>query len=147
MGEVARSIGAREGIIPTGIWVMDEARSQKLVPASLTLWVLRDDGEQLAWVSAETEKDGKLAVNAFQGRYGGPPVTVQGSGFVVSLSSPGPRQVRVTGEVPNMGSFEETSEISADGRQMTVNGTVRTDDGDETWYEEFNWTGPSPHLD
>lgn len=147
MSEEARGTDANAGIIPTGVWVMDEARSRKLVPASLTLWVLRDDGEHLAWASVETEKDGKLAVHAFQGTYGGPPVTVQGSGFVVSLSSPGPRQVRVTGEVPGMGPFEETSEISADGRQMTVNGTVRTDDGEKTWYEEFNWTGPSPHLD
>lgn len=136
----------RPGVIPTGIWVMDEARSRKLVPAALTLWVVHDDGEQLVWVSVETEKSGKIVINAFDGRYGGSPVTVQGNGFVVSLTSPGPRQVRVSGEVPGMGPFEEVSEISADGRQMIVNGKVRSGDGETSWYEEFNWQGPSPHA-
>ncbi len=137
--------GVAAGVIPTGIWVMDEARSRKLVPAALTLWVIRDDGDQLQWVSVETDKAGQTTVNAFAGIYGGPPATVQGNGFVVSLTSPGARQVRVAGEVPGMGPFEETSEISPDGRRMIVNGTVKVGDGETTWYEEFNWTGPSPH--
>lgn len=134
------------GLIPTGIWVMDEERSRKLVPAALTLWVLRDDGDQLAWVSVETEPSGKISVNAFDGSYGGPPATLQGNGFVVSLTSPGPRQVRVTGQVPDMGPFEENTEISPDGLKMVVNGSVRIGDGETTWYEEFDWRGPSPHA-
>lgn len=134
-----------QGVIPTGIWIMDEARSRKLVPAALTLWVLRDDGDRLVWVSVETDLSGTITVNSFDGRYGGPPVTVQGNGFVVSLTSPGAQQVRVAGEVPGMGPFEELSEISEDGRQMIVNGTVRTVHGETTWYEEFNWQAPSPH--
>jgi hypothetical protein len=134
------------GIIPTGIWVMDEARSRKLTPAALTLWVLRDDGDQLAWVSVETDPAGHLTVNAFDGRYGGPPTTVLGNGFIVSLTSPGPRQVEVAGDVPGMGPFREHSEISEDGRQMIVNGEVRIGDEIKTWYEEFNWQGASPHA-
>ena len=137
---------APQGVIPAGIWVMDEARSRKLVPAALTLWVISDDGEMLQWVSVETDKAGKTTVNAFAGAYGGPPATVQGNGFVVSLTSPGARQVRVAGEVPGMGPFEEVSEISADGRRMIVNGKVQVGDGETTWYEEFDWTGPSPHV-
>lgn len=133
------------GIIPTGIWVMDEARSRKLTPASLTLWVLRDDGEQLAWVSVETDPEGKISVCAFDGQYGGPPTIVQGNGFLVSLGSPDPRHVEVTGEVPGMGPFRERSEISEDGRQMLVHGEVCVGDKIRTWYEEFNWQGPSPH--
>ncbi|MET0269791.1 MAG: hypothetical protein ABW173_05105 [Sphingomonas sp.] len=133
------------GLIPTGFWIMDEARSRKLVPASLTLWVLRDDGDQLSWVSVETNKAGHTSVNMFEGRYGGPPTTVQGNGFVVSLTSPGPRLIEVSGEVPGMGPFVEKSEVSEDGRLMIVNGRVETADGVLTWYEEFNWQGPSPH--
>lgn len=134
------------GMIPTGVWVMDEARSRKLTPASLTLWVIRDDGDQLAWVSVETDPAGKISVHAFDGRYGGVPVTVQGNGFVVSLTSPGPREVEVTGEVPGMGPFREHSRVSEDGRQMIVHGEVRIGDDTQTWYEEFNWQGPSPHA-
>lgn len=133
------------GIVPTGLWVMDEARSRKLTPAALTLWVLRDDGHSLAWVSVETDPAGKIAVNAFDGVYGGPPATVQGNGFVVSLTTSGPGQIEVTGEVPGMGPFRERSQVSGDGRQMIVHGEVRVGDETTTWYEEFNWQGPSPH--
>lgn len=137
---------AAEGIIPTGIWVMDEARSRKLVPASLTLWVIRDDGRTLQWVAVETDKAGRTSINAFEGEYGGPPATVQGNGFVVSLTSPGARQVRVEGTVPEMGPFSEVSEISADGRRMIVNGKVTVGEAETTWYEEFDWQAPSPHA-
>lgn len=124
---------------------MDEARSRKLTPASLTLWVLKDDGSQLAWVSVETDPQGKISVCSFDGIYSGPPTTVQGNGFLVSLRSPGPRQMEVSGEVPGMGPFTERSEISEDGRQMVVHGEVRVGADIQTWYEEFNWHGPSPH--
>ena len=134
------------GIIPAGIWVMDEKRSTKLVPAALTLWVVRDDGEQLVWVSVETEKDGTVKVNCFNGFYGGAPVAVLGNGFVVSLESPAPRQVRVSGTVPGMGAFEEVSEISPDGRTMIVNGKVLASENAPVWHEEFDWHGPSPHA-
>lgn len=133
------------GIIPTGMWVMDEARSRKLTPAALTLWVIRDDGDQLVWVSVETDPAGKISIHAFDGRYDGPPTTVLGNGFVVSLTSPGPDQIEVKGDLPGMGPFREHSRISADRRQMIVNGEVRIGEDLTTWYEEFNWQGPAIH--
>lgn len=132
------------GIIPEGIWILDEARSRKLVPGGVTLWIIRDDGERLIWVAVEKSSEGGISIKTFDGAYGGEPAIVHGSGFVVSLSSPAPRTVRVEGEIPNMGPFSETDVVSADGRQMRVNGEVRTDGEVQRWYEEFNWQGPSP---
>jgi hypothetical protein len=132
------------GIIPEGLWILDEARSRMLVPASVTLWVIRDDGERLIWVVVETSASGEVAVKTFDGTYGGPPAVVQGSGFIVSLSSPAPRTARVQGEIPNMGPFSETDVVSSDGRQMRVDGEVHTLEGMKHWYEEFNWQGPMP---
>jgi hypothetical protein len=130
------------GIIPEGIWVLDEARSRMLTPASVILWIIRDDGEQLVWVVVETNGAGEISIKSFDGRYGGDPAVVHGSGFVVSLSSPAPRTVRVEGEIPDLGPFHEIDRISEDGRQMRVNGEVQTPDGVKSWYEEFNWRGP-----
>ena len=130
------------GVIPEGIWVLDEARSRMLIPASVTLWIVRDDGERLVWVVAETDDAGEISIKSFDGQYGGEPSLVSGSGFLVSLSSPAPRTVRVDGEIPNMGPFHEVDTISEDGRQMRVNGQVQTADGVKSWYEEFNWRGP-----
>ena len=132
------------GIVPEGIWVLDEARSRKLTPGSVTLWIIRDDGERLIWVAVDTDVAGEISIKSFDGRYGGEPAVVSGSGFVVSLTSPGPRTVRVEGEIPNMGPFSETDVISEDGRQMRVNGEVRIGDEVKEWYEEFNWQGPIP---
>jgi hypothetical protein len=134
----------RRGIIPEGIWILDEKRSRMLVPASVTLWIIRDDGEKLIWVVVETSTSGEVALKTFDGAYGGPPAVVQGSGFIVSLSSPAPRTARVKGEIPNMGRFCETDMVSEDGLQMRVNGEVHTADGVKSWYEEFNWHGPMP---
>jgi hypothetical protein len=132
------------GIIPEGIWILDEARSRKLEPGSVTLWIIRDDGERLIWVAVDTNEAGEISVKSFDGRYGGEPALVHGSGFVVSLSSPAPRTVRVDGEIPNMGTFSETDVVAEDGRQMRVNGEVKASDGVKSWYEEFNWQGPAP---
>jgi len=131
------------GIIPEGIWILDDGRSQMLKPASVTLWIIRDDGERLVWVVVETDPAGEISIKSFDGRYGGEPAVVHGSGFVVSLSSPAPRTVRVDGEIPDMGPFHEIDSISEDGRQMCVNGEVQTADGVKSWYEEFNWLGPA----
>src|SRR5438270_8262078 len=136
-------VGVAGGIIPEGIWVLDAARSRMLVPAaSIILWIVRDDGEQLVWVVVETSEAGEISIKNFDGRYGGEPAVVHGSGFVVSLSSPAPRTVRVDGEIPDMGPFHEIDSISEDGTQMRVNGEVQTADGAKSWYEEFNWLGP-----
>lgn len=135
------------GIIPEGIWILDEARSRMLVPASVTLWIIRDDGERLVWVVVETNAKGDIAIKSFDGVYGGDPTVVSGSGFVVSLSSPAPRTVRVAGEIPGMGPFHETDVVSRDGLQMCVNGEVHANDGVKSWYEEFNWVGPMPRDD
>ena len=132
------------GIVPEGIWVLDEVRSRKLTPGSVTLWIIRDDGERLVWVAVDTNEGGEISIKSFDGQYGGEPAVVSGSGFVVSLTSPGPRTVRVEGEIPNMGPFSETDVISEDGRQMRVNGEVRIGDEVKEWYEEFNWQGPIP---
>jgi hypothetical protein len=132
------------GVVPEGIWVLDEERSRMLVPASVTLWIIRDDGERLIWVGVETNVSGEVAVKTFNGLYGGPPAVVSGSGFIVSLSSPAPRTIRVEGEIPDMGPFSETSITSENGRQLRVNGEVRAADGVKSWYEEFNWVGPTP---
>lgn len=129
------------GIVPEGIWILDEARSRKLTPGAVTLWIVRDDGERLVWVAVETSPAGEISIKTFDGAYDGPPAAVQGSGFVVSLTSPGLRTVRVDGEIPDMGPFHELDVISEDGRQMRVNGEVQTATGTMTWYEEFNWCG------
>jgi len=130
------------GIIPEGIWILDEGRSRKLTPGGVTLWIVRDDGKRLVWVVVETDPAGEISIKSFDGKYGGEPAVVHGSGFVVSLSSPAPRTVRVDGEIPDMGPFHEIDSISEDGTQMRVNGEVQTADGAKSWYEEFNWLGP-----
>lgn len=135
------------GIIPEGIWVLDKARSRKLTPGSVTLWIIRDDGERLVWVGVDTNEAGEISVKSFDGRYGGETAVVRGSGFVVSLSAPGPGAMVVKGEIPNMGPFSETTVVSPDRRQMKIDGEVRVGNEVKTWYEEFNWVGPIPSAD
>ena len=136
----------RTGIVPEGIWVLDQARSKKLMPSSHTLWVIKDDGEELVWVSVETGQDGIDKITSWSGRYGGEPTTVTGSGFVAGLRSLGPNTMETFGEIPDMGPFTERCEVDPSGTSMTCNGQVRTEDGLVTWLEVFELASPSPHL-
>ena len=136
----------RTGIVPEGIWVLDQARSQKLVPSSHTLWVVKDDGEELVWVSVETGEDGTDKITSWTGRYGGEPTTVTGSGFVAGLRALGPNTMETYGEIPDMGPFTERCEVDSSGTSMICNGQVETEDGVVTWLEVFDLHSPSPHL-
>lgn len=132
------------GTIPEGIWVLDQARSRKLTPTSHSLWIIRDDGTRLIWASVETT-DAGTQVTAYDNGYDAGPAVVTGSGFVAQITSPRPGVLVTTGEVPGMGAFTETSNVLVDGKTMQCHGEVHTADGTLTWFEHFDWTGPSPH--
>ncbi len=136
----------RGGIVPVGVWVLDQERSQKLAPCSHTLWVIKDDGKELTWVSIETGEDDIHKITSWTGQYGGGPSTVTGSGFVASLRAHGPDEMETYGEIPEMGPFSERCKVDPSGKSMTCNGQVETRDGVLTWLEVFNLHSPSPHL-
>ena len=135
----------RKGVVPEGIWVLDQKRSRKLTPSSHTLWVTKDDGEELRWVSIETGEDGVDNVTSWTGQYGGGPSTVAGSGFVASLRALGPNTMETYGEVPGMGPFTERCEVDPSGKSMTCHGEVQTGDGTLKWHEKFDLYSASPH--
>lgn len=134
------------GVIPEGIWVLDQEKSRKLSPSSHTLWVLRDDGRELSWVSVETGADGKLKVTSWTGLYGGEPSVVSGSGFVARLRATGPRSMETYGDIPDMGAYSEKCAVQPSGTEMLCNGQVTTEDGVNSWFEHFVRAAPSPHL-
>jgi len=79
------------GNIPEGLWRLDEARSKKLEPSSQTLWIIKDDGQKLAWVSVETFPDGRHRITSWTGTYdAAEPVAVAGTGFLARVTSKGP---------------------------------------------------------
>lgn len=132
------------GNIPEGIWVLNQARSRKLVPASHTLWIIKDDGRELIWSSAETTSAG-IQMTSYASTYDGPAVVVTGSGFLAHITSEAPGTLLTQGEVPGMGPFSEACRVVDGGRRMLCDGRVETTDGELTWFEEFDWHGPSPH--
>lgn len=137
---------SRTGIVPEGIWVLDQKRSRKLLPSSHTLWVVKDDGVELTWVSIETDPDTDHRITSWTGRYGGEPSTVSGSGFVASLRALGPDEMETYGEIPEMGPFSEKCKVAPSGTSMVCNGRVETKDGVQTWLEVFDLHSESPHL-
>lgn len=144
-----KNSGARQsgkGIVPEGVWVLDQERSKKLVPCSHTLWVIKDDGEELTWVSVETGEDDVHKITSWTGYYDGEPSTVSGSGFVANLRALGPDEMETYGDIPEMGPFSEICKVDPSGKKMVCNGRVETKDGVITWHEVFDLRGPSPHL-
>jgi hypothetical protein len=134
------------GNIPEGIWVLNQAQSRKLVPTSHTLWIVKDDGKRLAWVSIETTEDEPVKITSWDGEYDGDPVMVNGSGFVSRLTSDGPGTIHNFGDIEDMGPYFEKCAVDPSGIRMVCHGQVTTPDGILNWDEVFEWTGPGPHL-
>ena len=145
MTEQPSSPQPQKGIVPEGVWVLDQEQSQKLVPSSHTLWVIKDDGTELTWVSVETGADNVHKVTSWTGVYGGASSTVSGSGFVARLRALGPDEMETYGEIPEMGPFSERCKVDPSGKSMICHGKVETKDGVMTWREVFNLFSRSPH--
>lgn len=136
---------ATGGHVPEGIWVLNEQRSRKLQPVSQTLWIIKDDGKQLAWVSVETDRQRQVKINSWNGFYDGEAVVATGHGFKAKLTSTAPGTMRTYGEVPGVGPYEENCAVMAGGKRMICNGFVTGADGKpQRWIEDFDWQAPSP---
>lgn len=138
---------ATGGHVPEGIWVLNEQRSRKLQPVSQTLWIVKDDGKQLAWVSVETDRQHQVKINSWNGFYDGEAVVATGHGFKAKLTSTAPGTMRTYGEVPGVGPYEENCAVMAGGKRMVCNGFVTGADGKpQKWIEDFDWQAPSPRF-
>tara|TARA_R110000803_G_scaffold56917_1_gene114411 strand:- start:19276 stop:19800 length:525 start_codon:yes stop_codon:yes gene_type:complete len=134
------------GVVPEGIWVLDQVESKTLEPVSHTLWIIKDDGEELVWVSVQTGEDGEHKITNWHGVYGGEPSTVSGSGFVASLRRTGEHSMETYGEIPQLGDYSEKCQVQPAGDVMICNGEVSGEQGTMSWLEKFDRVSPSPHT-
>jgi hypothetical protein len=132
------------GVIPEGIWVLNVARSQKLKPGEHALWVVRDDGHQLAWVSIEVDAERNVTLSTWNGVYNGDEVEVTGTGMKAAIKSSRRGEMVSSGLVPGLGQFVERAEVVDDGRRLLCHGEIQTADGPLTYVEDFDWVSSGP---
>lgn len=133
------------GPIPAGVWVLNEARSQTLASKSMTLWIIRNTTEELTWVAVETDSARNTKVLTWSGRYGGVPQVVIGAGIEARLTCEAREGIQTEGDFPGLGPFVETCRLVDGGRRMLCTGKVTTSAGVQTYLEDFDWFGESPH--
>ena len=144
MADNERRPSAGTSVIPQGIWVLNAARSSKLKPAEHVLWIVRDDGDQLAWVSIETEANGTITLSTWNGHYNGEAVDVTGTGMKAQIASSRIGEMVTSGLVPGLGEFIEHAHVVDDGKRLVCNGEVKTADGGLTYVEDFEWKSAGP---
>jgi hypothetical protein len=137
----------KKGNIPEGIWVLNQARSHKLQPTAQILWIIKDDGKELSWVSVETDAQNKMTLSSWSGPYDAAPIAATGTGALNRLTLRAPGIVRNYGEVPNVGSYDEDCVVMERGKRMKCTGEFRTAQGAQTYVEDFDWKGPGPRPD
>lgn len=135
-----------ERLIPEGIWVMNPARSQRLIPGTHTLWIVKNDGDEMIFASVETELSGAVKLTSWQGRYDGPPVEVIGSGMLAQVIAPAPGEMLITGDIPGMGAFSEHCVLIDEGPRLRCTGRIETADGTLEYVDDFDWHSPSPGM-
>lgn len=133
-------------LIPEGIWVMNQARSQRLIPGTHTLWIVKNDGDEMIFASVETELSGTVKLTSWQGRYGGPPVEVIGSGMLAQVTAPEIGEMLITGDIPGMGAFSEHCVLLDDGQRLRCTGRIETPDGLLEYVDDFDWHSASPGM-
>ncbi len=137
-----RTPDTSKGVIPEGVWVLNVARSRKLNPAEHTLWIVRDDGRRLAFVSVEVDPQGNVTLSTWNGEYNGAPVEVCGTGMIAQVKSSRAGEVVTSGLMPGLGEFVERGEVIDGGRRLLCHGEVETADGVLTYVEDFDWISP-----
>jgi hypothetical protein len=133
------------GPIPPGIWRLNIERSKLLSPKAMTLWIVENYEDRLCWVAVETTPECSAHIVSWQGQYGGPPAECVGAGISARLTSSFDEGIRTEGEFPGIGSFVECCTLEPDGKRMICRGEVKTPAGMQTYIEDFDWLGASPH--
>jgi len=145
----AESEGAQDerasGPIPVGIWRLNQQRSKLPSPKALTLWIVKNDDQELAWVAVESTPEESNRIITWRGRYDGSPGTCSGAAIRASLRSPARNGIHTEGEFGGVGAFSEACILEDNGRRMVCRGEVRTPNGTQTYLEDFDWVGSSPH--
>ena len=132
------------GNMREGLWVLNQARSKELSPGDQTLWIIKDDGKQLVWVSVIKDAQGRVKVSSFDGPYNGDAVAVVGTGMMSRLSSTSPGTIHNEGEIPGVGAYREDCTVRGEGKRFTCEGQVKAKDGVHPWHDDFDWVSPSP---
>ena len=136
--------GAAESHMREGFWVLNLARSKELTPGSQTLWVVKDNGKVLIWVSISKDPAGMVKVISFDGRYNGDAVPVVGTSMVSRVASNAPNKIQNSGQIVGTGPYKEDCTVFPDGKRFTCDGEVEAKDGVHRWHDDFDWVGPSP---
>ena len=135
---------ARTSIVREGLWVLNQARSQKLTPGTQTLWIVKDNGDHMVWVSVERDPNNMVRVSSWDGRYDGQPVEVVGTGMIAHVKSDGPGRVHNWGEIPKLGKYSEDCVVSGGGKRLRCEGRVELANGVKTYVDDFDWYAPGP---
>ena len=132
---------ARRGIVPEGFWVLNQARSHKLNPGKQTLWIIKDDGDHVVWVSVERDARGMARISSWDGRYDNKPTEVKGTGMMTHLSSRAPGTLHNWGDIPGLGRYTEDCVILDGGKRMRCEGTIAAAAGPRRYVDDFDWRG------
>lgn len=109
------------------------------------LWIIKDDGKRLVWVSVLTSAQNQLVIQTWDGRYDREAAVVTNSGGVTArVSSTAPGTVHTVGEMPGLGQFVEDAAVMDDGKRLVCKGHAEGTGGRLEWVEDFDWVFPNP---
>lgn len=141
---LAQGTPAPHGIVPQGIWVLNPGRSHSLNPGRQTLWVVKDDGRHLVWVSVIIDDQHRVQIVSYDGAYGGSPAPVVGSPMTTQIVATGPASLHNFGTIVGVGDYSEDCRVSQDRTRFRCEGQVQTTSGARPYMDDFDWFANSP---
>lgn len=125
---------------------MNQARSKPVEPKQHMLWIIKDDGKRLVWVSVLKDARNQLFVQTWDGSYEGEAAVVTNSGGVTAcVSSTAPGTVHTIGEMPGLGQFVEDAVVMDDGKRLVCTGSAEGENGRLEWVEDFDLVLSNPY--
>ncbi len=144
LSSTAPAAARSKGVVPEGVWVLNEAKSVQLMPGRQTLWIVRDDGTKLVWVAVREDPAGEVQVNSWSGTYGGPRAPVTGTPMMSRVRSAAAGHFANEGEIAGIGPYSEECAVDPGGRRLVCHGRVTGANGVRRWTDDFDWVSPSP---
>lgn len=133
------------GNVPLGLWRQNPERSQPLEAGERLLWIIKDDGKHLMWVTVMTTPQGAVKLNAWDGAYDVEPKAVFGAPMLAQITSPEPGAIKTSGTIEGMGSFCEEAKVIDGGKRFLARGQLTTADGSVlSWVEDYDWIRATP---
>jgi hypothetical protein len=140
--ENSTTIQPRSNVAP-GFWILNQPRAKASSLEREQLWIVKDDGRDMIWVSVQADARGAIHVTSWQGQYDGPAAASAGGELTLALTSPKHGEIKLSGMLSGVGAIDEHCIMLRSKKHLRCTIRIATDKDPVTLVKDFRFV-PAP---